>query len=301
MRIQDTGTVIRRQQRETKRLMAHQFLKPGDTLYIYYIKGHITMPQDLAGSHPHYHGNWIEGDCSFLFFSAPSDRAVATALNQNPDTVLADRFEMTLAQWRGEHPGAFEIGDICVHPPWEMPPAGKEGDIHIVLDPGVVFGTGRHPTTEDCIRMLQDLLAREPITSLLDIGTGTGLLSLAAAALGIEKIIACDLNPLAVKTTRRNIRLNAFKNRVLPVQARGETLINTPADAVVANIHYDVMKAMIAERGFWEKKWFILSGLLKTETEKITDRLDSKGVCALDITCADGVWHTILGKTTRGY
>ncbi len=131
---------------------------------------------------------------------------------------------------------------------------------------------------------------------MLDIGTGTGLLALGAAAFGCKKILALDFNLLAVKTTLNNVRLNCFENRILAIQARAEDFISVPADLVVANIHYDVMKDIIKEKEFFGKKWFILSGLLKSETEKIMTELTEKPVEIVEQSCSDGVWNTIFGK-----
>ncbi len=160
----------------------------------------------------------------------------------------------------------------------------------------MVFGTGKHQTTEDCLTILHNLIQKEKISSVMDIGSGTGLLSVGAAMLGADKVLSCDFNFLAVKTTLNNVRLNSLENKILVAQAKGEEFINLFSDIVVANIHYDVMKDIIETKGFLEKKWFILSGLLRTQTKTILSRLANKPVKIIEHHCTDGIWNTILGK-----
>ena len=117
-----------------------------------------------------------------------------------------------------------------------------------------------------------------------------------AAALGCSRVMACDFNHLAVRTTLNNIRLNRFENAILAFQARGEEIMSIPCDLLVANIHYDVMRHMIENPHLLEKKWFILSGLLNSETRKVLDTLSKKDIHIVERRCPDGVWNTILGR-----
>jgi len=275
--------------------VSHLLPNPYEQLYIYYLEGTAgLLPSEEKNSN--YIGNWEEDGFSFLFFSSYSDDRVDTIVSQNPELTLVDKYQMTCEEWHGDKIESYTSGNLCISPPWKIPFVNQPDIKHILLDPGVVFGTGRHPTTEDCLAYIEYLVSNETINTVLDIGTGTGLLSLAAAALGCKKIIALDFNLLAVRTTLNNVRLNSFENRIIPVQARGQDFIDVPADLVVANIHYDVMKDLVETQGFLDKSWFILSGLLKTETEKILACLEKKPVTIVDHSCPDGVWNTILGK-----
>ena len=134
------------------------------------------------------------------------------------------------------------------------------------------------------------------IGTVLDIGTGTGLLALGAAALGCRRVLACDFNFLAVKTARDNIRLNRVEGRVLAFQARGEDMMPIPCDLLVANIHYDVMRHLIESPHLLEKKWIILSGLLNSEAKKVLDLLCAKSVHIVERRCPDGIWNTLLAR-----
>jgi ribosomal protein L11 methyltransferase len=110
--------------------------------------------------------------------------------------------------------------------------------------------------------------------------------------------MACDFNHLAVKTCLNNIKLNNFESRILAFQAKGEEIISIPCDLLVANIHYDVMQHIIENPSLFEKKYFILSGLLNSEAKKILDSLSKKNVRIIERRCLDGVWNTILCETT---
>ncbi len=273
-------------------------MNPYDLLHIYYFQ---TIPEiaDNVREDPNFLGTWEEADMAFAFFNAPSKALVQQILDQNPDTCLVDTYEMTGEEWHGDKITPYYVHDLCIHPPWQAPEHGCADEKRIIMDPGVVFGTGRHQTTEDCLDLIHRLFSKEQINSVLDIGTGTGLLSLGAAALGCPAVMACDFNLLAVQTCQHNIFLNGFESRILAFQARGEQILAISCDLLVANIHYDVMKIMIETPAFLDKKWFVLSGLLNSETRKILDSLSFKPVHIIERRCPDGVWNTLLGKSTR--
>ncbi len=269
---------------------------PCTDLYIYYLQG---RPGDTRGMFPEegFIGNWQEGDTAFLFFDRPALNRVEAVVTSRPDLDLLDRFHMTYREWQGESLSAFREGRFTVRPAWDPPEGDLASSYTLRLDPGVVFGAGTHPTTRDCLGLLDTLFQRERIGSALDLGTGTGLLALGAARLGCGRTVAVDLNPLSVRTARLNIGLNGLEGAVLAVQGRAETMIDCPADLVVANIHYDVMKDLIRSRGFLEKRWWILSGLLRSEARKVEAELARRHMEILEKRTRDNVWATYLGMT----
>ena len=270
-------------------------INPYENLHIYYIDG-IPNNDTTLLNHEAFLGTWEDEAVSFLFFSSSCDDLVQQILKKNRGLRLIEKYEMTGEQWHGDKIEPYYVNDLCIYPPWNKPLENDGGIKGIILDPGVVFGTGRHQTTEDCLYLLHRLCTRNRIDSVLDIGTGTGLLSLGAAALGCKHVMACDFNRLAVKTTLNNIRLNKFEDRVLAFQAKGEQIMDIDCDLLVANIHYDVMRHMIESPFLLEKKWFILSGLLNSEAKKVLASLACKKVHIVERRCPDGVWNTILGK-----
>jgi ribosomal protein L11 methyltransferase len=185
---------------------------PYKKLHIYNFDGIPVLGRSLA-AHGLFLGMWEEAGTTFLFFSAPCDDLVARVAEDNPQVRLVDTYEMTGEQWHGDRIEPYWIKDLCVAPPWEVPDrVGKYPPV--LLDPGVVFGTGRHPTTETCLSLMIQVCTCHRVGCVLDIGTGTGLLALAGARLGCKPVLACDFNLLAVETTLKNIRLNQLENSV---------------------------------------------------------------------------------------
>jgi ribosomal protein L11 methyltransferase len=131
--------------------------------------------------------------------------------------------------WRGFHHG-IRVGRLWVGPPWEEPPADA---IPVVIDPGRAFGTGAHATTRLCLELLQEV---EP-GSLLDVGCGSGVLSVAAAKLGFPSVSAFDIDEVALETTVANASANnASVDVVTELQ---------PAELAVMNIALDVVETML--------------------------------------------------------
>jgi ribosomal protein L11 methyltransferase len=273
------------------------FENPYSDLYIYYLKGRLKPVIPVSGSG--FIGNWEESEYSFLFFSKPSADEVAGILNSNPESTLLEEFHMTYDQWQGSKIEPFSVGRFYIVPPWQRNQKKNFRDreaITILLDPGVVFGNGLHTSTRDCIKALEIVFSRDHIKFAVDYGTGTGILALAASLLGCGRILAIDLNFLATNTALRNIRLNGLENRILVAQGRAEDFIDAASDLVIANIHYDVMKDLIGTRNFYNKKWFILSGLLRSQAMAVKTDLFRNGITIINSWECDGIWHTLLGK-----
>jgi ribosomal protein L11 methyltransferase len=131
--------------------------------------------------------------------------------------------------WRSFHHGV-RIGRLWVGPPWEEPPADA---VAVVIDPGRAFGTGAHATTRLCLELLQEA---EP-ASLLDVGCGSGVLSVAAAKLGFSPVLAFDVDDVALETTAANATANG-----VPVEVVDEL---RPAELGVMNIALDVVERML--------------------------------------------------------
>jgi ribosomal protein L11 methyltransferase len=131
--------------------------------------------------------------------------------------------------WKDFHHGV-SIGRLWVGPPWESPPADL---VPVVIDPGRAFGTGAHATTRLCLDFLQDA---EP-TSLLDVGCGSGVLSIAAAKLGFDPITAVDLDEVALDSARENAKVNGVEIEI------GEVM--RPAALAVMNIALEVVEGLL--------------------------------------------------------
>jgi ribosomal protein L11 methyltransferase len=273
-------------------------ISPYQQLYIYYLNGRLKPQYGMFEEN--FIGNWEEENDSMLFFTSAADRQIESLLHRQPHLHYVDSYHMTYHEWLGEAFSTFEHGKFRITPPWEVTEerAGSYSDkLAIMLHPGLVFGTGSHPTTRDCLAALELAARSTHFATVLDLGTGTGLLALAAARLGSRRIVGVDLNLLAAKTARNNVELNQLEDRVVIVQGRAEDLIAYPADLVIANIHYDVMQHLVNSSGFLAKKHFILSGLMRSEAKDIGGRLARQPVKILQQWAHDGIWHTFYGKT----
>ena len=185
-------------------------------------------------------------------------------------------------------------GRIVVHPSWAPPEATRPDDVVIVLDPGMAFGTAEHGTTRGCRRLLDG--AVEPGDRILDVGAGSGILSIAAALLGADEVVAVEGDPLACEAMEGNLERNGVQGtvRVDPTWAdAGELGSRGPFDGVVANIETGLLTPLlpglcdaVAGAG-----WLVLSGILATEWAEVEDTLSDLGFIAED-TDADGEWRS---------
>ena len=103
---------------------------------------------------------------------------------------------------------------VYIRPSWIEVHDAKESDVVIALDPGMAFGTGTHPSTKLCLVACEDILEAHPGWDTLDLGCGSGILSIAAAKLGAGKILALDIDDIAIKVTRENAEINGVAARI---------------------------------------------------------------------------------------
>jgi ribosomal protein L11 methyltransferase len=267
---------------------------PYQDLYIYYLEGRLQR-EDEPRFGPHFLGNWIEEGSSFLFFSRPTRGLVQDVVDTNKGLRLVDEFYFTYEEWQGGKIKPFTVSPFFVVPPWEDSEDHHRG-IKILLDPGVVFGTTLHPTTRGCLSALATVCEQYQIDRVLDLGTGTGILAVGAALLGAKSVVAIDINPLAVKTALSNVRLNGLEEKIEVKEGLAEKWSDHLCDLIIANIHYDVIIELIKGRGFLRKKWFIFSGLMRSQAESIKSTLSEYPTEIVQEWNHEMVWHTFLGK-----
>lgn len=129
---------------------------------------------------------------------------------------------------------------IVIKPTWEDYSPEKK-DIVIEIDPGMAFGTGSHDTTRLCLEMLETYL--KPGMKVVDFGTGSGILAIAAAKMRASLVIAFDVDEFAVKAARDNVVLNEMEEHIEVHQAGSPSFINIPVDLVTANLVAEVINA----------------------------------------------------------
>ena len=174
--------------------------------------------------------------------------------------------------WR-QHFGTMRIGErLVVAPTWEDPVLRAE-DALVRLDPGMAFGTGTHGTTRLCLEALSDCFATSPAPRrVLDVGTGSGILAIAAAALGAERVLGCEIDSESCLVARENARLNGVVGRI---EITASALEDLPGafDIVLANILAEENVRLAAElvARLAPGGALILSGILHEKEELVQE------------------------------
>ena len=226
---------------------------------------------------PGFLGNWLEDGHSFIFFSQPALSLVQQMVESFPGVHLEQHFDVDYQDWLGGRLEAISIGRLEFRPAWEEACSGSE-ESTIRFDPGVVFGSGIHPTTRNCLRALDMAFAAEAPSPVVDLGSGSGLLSLASAKLGAQQVVAVDCNPLAARTTRANALRNGLEDKILSLQGRAEDFAALPARLLAANIHFDILRRLSAMDAFWRKSWLLISGVLPKQAAWLQGEFSRRAV-----------------------
>lgn len=162
---------------------------------------------------------------------------------------------------------------IIVTPPYGNHSAG-ENELVIKIDSGMAFGTGAHPTTALCLSMIEDYLNKGD--DFLDVGTGSGILMIAAAKLGAKMVVGIDKNKTAVEIARRNLMLNKIEGKGVQVMV-GNLLdgVEKRFDMVVANILTEIVVQLLDDIGKVLKKSgvFICSGMIERNTHRVVSKM----------------------------
>ena len=190
---------------------------------------------------------------------------------------------------------------LLVCPPWEVPwPTLAQGRLVVLIEPGRAFGTGGHGSTRSCLELLERVLAGGEVSHALDVGCGSGILAIAAAALGILRVDAIDLDPDAVAATVENARRNAVADRVRPAVAGVDGWAGPAAPLVLANLlasaHVTLaptLTALVAPGGS-----LIAGGLLAHEVPAVAGVFAAEGCWLVELAEDDG-WAALLLRRGR--
>jgi ribosomal protein L11 methyltransferase len=199
-------------------------------------------------------------------------------------------------RWRAFHQPIEIGGRMLVRPPWS-PPAGDEGVIDLVIDPGQAFGTGAHPTTKLCLELLLEL---EPEGAFMDLGCGSGVLAIAAARLGWGPVAGVDFDPLSVTATLENAEVNG----VDVAARRFDVLRDGPAPSaptVAANLLRPLLLAL-ARAGFQDPppRAIVASGLLRREADEVAQALTARTGLPERARREEGDWAALLLSAEAG-
>lgn len=147
--------------------------------------------------------------------------------------------------WRA-HATPIRVGRLLIRPSW-IRAAPRRGDVVVAIDPGMAFGTGMHASTRLALRALARALGRRSGAAVIDVGTGSGILAIAAAALGARSVWAVDSDPIATAAARANTRLNGWTKRVRVADGAGLGGAPARADVIVANIVADAVVDLLPD------------------------------------------------------
>lgn len=197
----------------------------------------------------------------------------------------------------------FYVDDILIVPSWEEVPAGDEDKMILHIDPGTAFGTGMHETTQLCIRQLKKYVKSG--MKVLDVGTGSGILSIVAIKLGAQSALGTDLDPCTINAVKENKEVNEIPEEAFQLVLGN--IIDDPQvqemagyekyDLATANILADVLIPLAPQVWKHLKKDGILicSGILDIKEEDVKAALTEAGFSILEVT-AQGEWVSITAK-----
>ena len=225
-------------------------------------------------------------------------RIQACGLDTAPGRVSVQRIrrEDWAESWK-RHFHPIEISQaLLIKPPWHNRKP-KDGQAVVVLDPGLSFGTGQHPTTRFCLTQLAGARKRSIAQSFLDIGCGSGILSLAAAKLGYHPVEGFDCDPEAVRVAAKNVRQNRLTGKLC---LRQTDLTRLPPravrhyDVVCANLIYDLLLREKQRILGWVKSGglLVLAGILREQYPLVREAYQREG-WAIVAQGSDGEWASV--------
>lgn len=193
----------------------------------------------------------------------------------------------------------FRVGRLCIVLPGSDYPR-KAGDVPLLLEPGGAFGSGRHPTTRECLRAIQRRL--RPGQRVLDAGSGSGILAVSAVLLGAGRALGFDVDPNAKPYADALARENRVESRCAFLAAGFEVLDESceAFDAVLANIYADVIGAEIERlaRALEPGGWFAFSGCTESRAPELLEAISGSSL-RVDEVRACGRWRTFVGTRLR--
>jgi ribosomal protein L11 methyltransferase len=185
--------------------------------------------------------------------------------------------------WKQHFKPIFISEHVSVRPSWENAVA-TPGQIDLIIEPKQAFGTGHHATTRGMIQLLEKYL--QPGMRGIDVGTGSGILAIAAAKLQPNvRIIALDIDPVAIEAARENISLNHVEDCVTLYAGTFAAISTPPVDLILANLQYQPLLELLAVfyQNLKPEGILLLSGLLANEGDPLRSALERSGLRCLEI------------------
>lgn len=177
----------------------------------------------------------------------------------------------------------FKVGDrLVIRPKWERYQP-QDGEVVVLIDPGMAFGTGAHASTRFCLQFLERYI--QGGEKVLDAGCGSGILSLAAARLGAADILALDLDPLAVEAARENARDNGLEGQIKVLEGNVLDINEQPQDIILANLTADMLINLlpVAAKNLRPQGYLFASGILDYRWPEVKQELEKYGLNTIEV------------------
>lgn len=216
-------------------------------------------------------------------------------LGPNTITISEVNEEQWAVAWKKYYKPARVTDRLTIVPSWEEYRPEDSNEQVIELDPGMAFGTGTHPTTVLCLKAIESHL--KPGDSVLDVGTGSGVLSIACAKLGAEKVQAVDLDDVAVRVAELNMKVNKVQDKVQVKRGNLADHLEGPYDLIVANILAEVILRLIddASQLLDTGGLFISSGIIDKKRQEVESALIAAGLTIVEMK-TDGDWVAFVAR-----
>lgn len=184
---------------------------------------------------------------------------------------------------------------FTIVPTWEEYTPVSTDELIIELDPGMAFGTGTHPTTVMCLQGLEKVV--KPGDTVVDIGTGSGVLSIGAALLGAKSVHALDLDEVAVRSAKENVELNNVSDRVSVFHGNLLDTVKEPADVVVANILAEIIMSFTDDAFTIVKPGglYVTSGIIGAKRDDVKAALEASGFVIQEVLMMED-WVAIIAR-----
>ncbi len=270
-----------------------------DQLFVYNFDrielGEINDP-DLIGT-------WIEDETAILFFHREKKALMAEICSITGAEIIYEA-QLDYRDWEaGLDITSFRVGPLAISPLWEEAEEADPAEhlLPIRLDPSVIFGSGFHATTRLCLEVLCDLYGDQPdqFQQVIDLGCGTGLLSIGAAKLGAATVQAIDNNPFACQVALRNRELNSCEQIVTVEQRDLRTdLPDTQVDLVIANLYKGLLVDFFNNPNFWQARYYLISGFIPSMEEELLAALPMQHLKLIDRRQSDN-WRLWLLANQR--
>jgi ribosomal protein L11 methyltransferase len=225
-------------------------------------------------------GIWPEPPFYYLFYrkeavgppvgmdsARTADEPIVQWLKSHPDFRLTSRYDLPYEKWQDVSIPQISLGAFDIH--LSAAPADNPPRISMLIDPGVVFGSGLHPATQGCLLAISEIFRTDAVRTAVDFGTGTGVLAIACALAGAKFVPAIDRNPLALKVARRNVRANGVEGRIALVEADSPGCLAIRPDLFIMNLEWPILEKVLAAADWRNSGRVVLAGFLESRVEEV--------------------------------